>query len=157
MHCIALLNALHYIALHYIAFHCIVFQCIAFHSILMHYIAIYCIALHCTALNYIAFHCIALCLECIRLHSFTHLIAFYCEIMYCMTLHCIALRRNLTTPCGLGPPMREAIGEALNNACMAPETKMRAGKSLLKSFLFLSCLSYLLLPSGATPFHLPPY
>ena len=69
----------------------------------------------------------------------------------------VTIGRNLTTICGLGPPMIKVIGEALNNACMAPETKTRAGKSLLKSFLFLSSLIYLLLPSAATPFHLPPY
>ena len=65
--------------------------------------------------------------------------------------------RNLATIRGIGSPMIGTIGEALDNACLVPETRIRAGKSLLKSFLFLSCLSYLLLPSAATPFHLPPY
>ena len=69
----------------------------------------------------------------------------------------VTIGGNLTTTCGLGPPMIKAIGGTLNNACRVPETKIRAGKSLLKSFLFLSCLSYLLLPSAATPFHLQPY
>ena len=59
---------------------------------------------------------------------------------------------NPATTRGPCYPMTGTIGEVLNNACMVPETKTRACKSLLKSCLFLSRLSYILLPSAATSF-----
>ena len=50
----------------------------------------------------------------------------------------VAIGRNLTTTSGLPFLMVKAIGEAYNYACLVRETNFRAGKSFLKSFLFLS-------------------